>query len=234
MPLYLQVKEMLKEKIESGILKPHEPVSSERELEEQYNISRMTARHALSDLEEEGLVYRKQGRGTFVTQPKVQQGIVDLTSFTEEMKSRRIKAGARVLDIEVFTDDDALASLLFASPSEQFVRIQRLRTGNGDPIALETSVLRRKFCPGIEDEDLTDRSLCKALEEKYSVYCHRAEQTLEAKLADEYEAKLLGIKEREPVLYLERVTFMEDGETAIEYVRYIYPGDRYKFFVELK
>ena len=66
------------------------------------------------------------------------------------------------------------------------------------------------------------------------MYCHRAEQTLEAKLADEYEANVLGIKEREPVLYMERITYIEDGETAIKHVRYTYPGDKYKFFVELK
>lgn len=234
LPLYLQLKNLLKEQIQSGILKPHDMLPSERELEERYDISRMTARHALTALEDENLVYRKQGRGTFVTEPKIKQGVLKLSSFTEEMKSKRIKAGAKVLRIKVFSGDDAIANKLDASVEEKLVMIQRLRTGNGDPIALETSVLRRKYCPGIENIDLNDQSLCKTLEDQYQVYCGLAKQTLQAKLADKYEASVLGICEGEPTMYLERVSFIEDGVTPIEYVRYTYPGDKYKFYVELK
>ncbi len=234
LPLYLQLKQLLKEQIEAGVLKPHDMLPSERELEDRYEISRMTARHALSALEDDGLVYRKQGRGTFVTEPKIKQGVLKLSSFTEEMKSKRIKAGAKVLDVKVLIDDECLSKKLDAGVKEKLVMIQRLRTGNGDPIALETSVLRRKFCPGIENIDLNDQSLCKTLEDQYQVYCGRAEQTLQAKLADDFEASVLGIIEGEPTMYMERVSFMEDGVTPIEFVRYTYPGDKYKFYVELK
>lgn len=234
LPLYVQLKRLLKEQIETGGLNPHDMLPSERELEEQHSISRMTARHALSALEDEGLVYRKQGRGTFVTEPKIKQGLLKLSSFTEEMRSKRIKAGAKVLNVKVFSDTGEISQKLEASPQEKLVMIRRLRTGNGDPVALEISVLRRKFCPGIENIDLTDQSLCKTLEDQYQVYCGRAEQTLQARLANEYEASILGISAGESTMYMERVSFMEDGLTPIEFVRYTYPGDKYKFYVELK
>lgn len=233
-PLYLQLTEMLKEQIVSGVLQPHDMLPSERELEQRYQISRMTARHALAALETEGLVYRKQGRGSFVTEPKIKQSVIKLTSFTEEMRSKRLKAGAKVLKIEVFSDDHELANKLEAALHEKFVLIQRLRTGNGKPIALETSILRRKFCPGIEHFDLNDQSLCKTLEQEYRVFCDHAEQTLEARRANAFEARVLGINEGEPVLYMERVTFIQQKATPIEFVRYTYPGDQYKFYVELE
>lgn len=234
LPLYYQLKELLREQIESGALKPNEPVPSERELEERYGISRMTARHALSQLEAEGFVYRKQGSGTFVAEPKIRQGLLRLTGFTEDMQSKGMKPGAKVLDMDVLPGDEELESKLGSSSDEQFVKVQRVRTADGKPMALETSFLRRKFCPGIEKIDLNDRSLYETLEEQYQIFLSRAEQTLEPKLADEYEARILGVDKGKPMLLMERTTFLEDGSTAIEYVRSVYRGDRYKFYVELK
>lgn len=233
LPLYYQLKELLREQIECGALKPNQPVPSERELGEKYNISRMTARHALSQLEAEGFVYRKQGKGTFVAEPKIRQGLLKLTSFTEDMQSKGMKPGAKVVDMDVLSEDEELESKLGASPGEQFVKIQRVRTADGKPMALETSFLRRKFCPGIEEMDLNNRSLYKILEEQYQIFFSRAEQTLEPKLADEYEAQILGVDKGKPMLLMERTTFLEDSSTAIEYVRSVYRGDRYKFYIEL-
>jgi GntR family transcriptional regulator len=233
LPIYYQLKEALREQIESGVLKPHERLPSERELEETYHISRMTARRALSELEVEGYVYRQQGRGSFVAEPKIRQGLLRLTSFTEDMHARGLVPGARVIDVEVLSGDEELARRLKAAPDEQFVKIQRVRLANGEPMSLETSFLRRKFCEGIEKIDFTDRSLYKMLRDRYGIYLSRAEQVLEVKLADEYEAEILGVKKGAPMWMMERLTYLEDERTAIEYVRSIYRGDRYKLYAEL-
>jgi len=231
-PVYYQLKEALKEQIESGVYKPHERLPSERELEEAYRISRMTARRALEELEAEGYIYRAQGRGSFVAEPKIRQGLLWLTSFTEDMKERGMCAGARVLEVRVLKDEK-VARRLKVDPDEEFVKLQRLRTADGEPMALEVSFLRRKLCPGLEEYDFNDRSLYKTLEE-FGLHLGRAEQTVEAKVADDFEAELLGVKPGTPLLSMERVTYLADGQTPIEYVRSLYRGDRYKLFVELK
>jgi len=233
LPIYYQLKEALKQQIESGALKPHERVPSERELEEAYHISRMTARRALEELEAEGYIYRAQGKGSFVAEPKIRQGLLWLTSFTEDMRERGMRAGARVLRAEVVSDE-RVARKLGIDSGEEFVMLQRLRTADGEPMALETSYLRRRFCPGLEGHDFTDRSLYSTLQEEYGLRLGRAEQAVEAKVADGFEAELLGVKPGAPMLSMERITYLDDGQTPIEYVRSIYRGDRYKLYVELK
>jgi len=233
LPIYYQLKEALKQQIESGALKPHDRMPSERELEEAYHISRMTARRALAELEAEGYIYRVQGKGSFVAEPKVRQGLLWLTSFTEDTRGRGMRAGAKVLRAEV-VKDERVARRLGLDPAEEFVMLQRLRLADGKPMALETSYLRRHFCPGLEKYDFTDRSLYRTLQEEYGLRLGRAEQTVEAKVADEFEAELLGVKPGTPMLSMERITYLDDGQTPIEFVRSVYRGDRYKLYVELK
>lgn len=234
LPIYYQVKEILKEKIESGFFKAHEALPSERELGEKYDISRMTARRALTELESEGYVYREQGKGSFVAEPKLRQALSKLTGFTEDMQDRGLKPGAKVLDIKVIAGDEELAEKFSVPSDENFVRLQRVRLANGEPLAIETSHLRHKLCEGIEDIDFTDRSLYETLGKEYGIHLGRAEQTVEATLAGEFEAQVLGIKTGVPILSTERFTYLEDDKTIIEYARSAYRADRYKLYVELR
>src|SRR6056297_1948074 len=117
-PLYYQLSEVLKTQIEEGNLEPHERLPSERELSEHYDVSRMTARKALSEIESEGYIYRSQGKGSFVAEPKLRQSLFELTSYTEDMKRRGLTPGAKVLNIEVIDNDEILADKLEASPEE--------------------------------------------------------------------------------------------------------------------
>ncbi|MFQ5796434.1 MAG: GntR family transcriptional regulator [Candidatus Bipolaricaulia bacterium] len=233
-PLYYQLKELLREKIENGEMNPHERVPSETELTQMFNISRMTSRHALIELENDGLVYREQGKGTFVAEPKLRQKLPKLTGFTEDMRVRGLKAGAKVLDVQVILGDKDLAIKLGASSDEEFVKIQRVRFADDVAMAVETVFLRRKFCEGIEKIDLNNRSLYETLRTEYGIRLGRAEQILEPTLADEYEAEILGIDVGKPLLFIEGTAFLEDGLTAIEYTCSAYRGDRYRFYVELE
>ncbi len=234
LPIYYQVKEILKERIESGSLKPHECLPSERELGQEYDISRMTARHALTELELEGYVYRQQGKGSFVAEPKLRQALLKLTGFTEDMKDRGLKPGAKVLDIKAITGDEELAEKFSAPTEENFVQLQRVRLANGEPLAIETSHLRHKLCEGIENIDFTNKSLYETMRKEYGIHLGRAEQTVEATLAGEFEAQVLGIKKGMPMLSTERITYLEDDKTVIEYARSTYRADRYKLYVELR
>jgi len=233
-PIYYQIKETLKEKIESGSMDPHERLPSERELEEEYGISRMTARRALTELESEGYAYREQGKGSFVAEPKLRQGLLQLTGFTEDMKSRRMKPGARVLEKRLIESDEELAKKLSMGPGEKVFKLQRVRLAEGEPLAIETTRLQYSLCKGIEEYDFSERSLYSTLRSSFNIELSRAEQSVEASLANEFEADNLLVDQGAPMLRTERTTFIGDEKTPIEYANSTYRGDRYRLFVELR
>ncbi len=232
-PLYYQLAEALKTKIEEGKLSPHERLPSERELSERYDVSRMTARKALSDIESEGYIYRRQGRGSFVAEPKLRQSLFELTSYTEDMQRRGLSPGAKVLTVETIEEDAILAEKLGASEDESFVKVQRVRLADDEPMALETSHLRRKYCEGIEELDFKNRSLYITLKQEFGIRLTTAEQWVEATLADEFQSKQLQVKEGSPMLSTARTTYMARGNEIIEFAKAVYRGDKYRLFVEL-
>src|SRR5690349_24938010 len=105
LPRYYQLKEIIRERIMAGEWEPGALIPSERELCEQYGISRMTARQSITELVNEGYLYREQGKGTFVAQPKITQSLTTLTSFTEDMKARAQRPITRVLSREMYPAD---------------------------------------------------------------------------------------------------------------------------------
>lgn len=234
LPIYYQLKEKLKEEIEEGHFQAHERLPSERELENSYGISRMTARRALSELEMEGYVYREQGKGSFVAEPKFRQALLRLTGFTEDMHSRGLKPGSEVLDSTMIQGDSELREKLEANPEENFFRLQRIRLAEGEPLAIETAVIRYKLCPGIEEIDFNNRSLYETLQKQFSLNLSSANQTVEATLADEFEAETLEVQTGAPMLATERTTYLSDSHQPIEFTRSVYRGDRYRLFVELE
>lgn len=114
-PIYYQIMEQLKSQIKNGELQPDAPLPSEREYSEQFGISRMTVRQALSNLVNEGFLYRQKGRGTFVSRPKMEQTLQGLTSFTEDMKSRGMVPSSKLVDYELIDSTAELAGILIAN-----------------------------------------------------------------------------------------------------------------------
>jgi len=230
-PLYYQLKGIFRSWIVSGKFDSDKRFPSENELQEQYNVSRMTIRRALSELVNEGFLVREQGRGSFVVQQRVQDQLRQLTSFTEDMQLRGLVTASKVLSFQVVVDGE-VAQKMDISEHEELVRLERVRLVEEEPIALQTAFVRHHFCPGLAESGLVEGSLYKTLEGSYGLRLGRALQTLEAKPADEYEARLLQIEKGYPVLALERLTYLHNGG-AIEFVRSTYRGDQYRFTVEL-
>src|SRR5579864_9174162 len=141
LPLYYQLKEVLKQQIISGHLAPHTAIPSEPELVTQYRVSRATVRQALSELVHEGLLYRQHGKGTFVCEPRIQQPISELTSFTEEMRHLGKRPGGIVLVSELVRGSQTIRERLRLADAEQAIRLERLRSANGTPIAHQTTFL---------------------------------------------------------------------------------------------
>src|SRR2546430_3827104 len=139
LPRYYQLKEIMREKISSGEWQPGDLIPSERELGEQYGISRMTARQAITELVNEGLFYREQGKGTFVSRHKITQQLIRLTGFTEDIKARGQRPCTKVISAQMFAADETTAEKLRIDPGTLIFRLQRLRLADDEPLAIELS-----------------------------------------------------------------------------------------------
>lgn len=229
-PLYHQLTENLRALIEDS-LKPDEKLPSENDLIVQYNVSRNTVRMALDALTKQGLIYRIQGKGSYVAPERMRYGLVYLTGFTEEMRRRGLNPSSRILSFERRpANAKEMKKLELSQPKDVFV-IERLRMANEKPMALSISCIPTTFCENLDQEDLSRGSLYSLLEDRLGYKISHADETLKPTLASEYEAEVLEIKVNSPLLLVEGITRLEGG-TPVEYFKLIYRGDKYEFSVQ--
>jgi GntR family transcriptional regulator len=232
-PYYIQLVDILKERIRHNDLKPGDQLPGEFELCEQFGISRTVVRQALQELEKEGLIQRRKGKGTFVAPPKIDENLVQkLTGFYQDMTSRGQAPRTRVLRFEVIPASPKVADLLELAAGQNVFVIERLRSVNDDPIVLVTTYLPYHLCPDLERFDLSDQSLYAILEREFGLQISRGRRTIEAVSSNEREAELLGIAQGAPLILLDSVTYLANG-TPIEYYHAVHRGDRSRFVVEL-
>lgn len=228
-PLYEQIKEYILLNIQSGAFPPDGKIPSEREMSEQFGVSRMTVTKAIQDLVREGLLYSQVGKGTFVSGRLIDQQLESLTSFTEEMSKRGQHPASRVLKAVVLPASEEIAPHLDILPGVEVAMLKRVRLADEQPIALETCYLLAGMCPGILDKhDFARESLYSVLRTEYNLLMAYAEQTIEARQSTETEAEALEMETGCPILHITRITYNE-ADRPIEYVRSAYRGDRYKF-----
>lgn len=230
-PLYLQLSENLRQRIEGDDLEPGSRLPSENELVARYGVSRNTARQAINALIAQGLVYRLQGRGTFVAQKRLRYGVAGLTSFSEEMRKRGMQARSQILRQIREEPPAKVAHLLQLLPSEEVFMIERLRLANDEPMALNISYVPVGMCPDLDQQDLENGSLYDLFEQHYGFRLGYAEQVLKPATATEYEAEILHTGVGYPLLVAEGVTYLEN-QVPVEVTRLMYRGDRYEFVVQ--
>jgi len=233
-PKYYQLANILRENIEDGLYREQDAIPSERQLEKIYKLSRPTIRQAIELLVRQGYLYRIHGKGTFVSPPKLQKGMLELTSFSEDMRSRGLKPGQRILEFgEVKPDKKVSHQLGITNASQLVLRIKRLRFGDEEPIGVQDSYLCLPEGETIIRKDMEEKgSIYAILQDEFGIYPTEADETLEVTLANPEEARLLQIPEGSPLLLNERTLWSQDRE-AIEFVKILYRGDRYKYFVRL-
>jgi len=231
-PMYYQIMSQLREKISAGEYAINDALPPERELVETYQVSRMTIRQAILELVNEGILVRRKGIGTFVAPPKLEQPLSSLTSFTEDMAQRGMKADSRIISFKEMLPDPTIRKMLELSADDTVFECVRLRLADEEPMALETTTLLASICPGLRAEALEHQSLYKLLAEQWDVQLDYATQSLEPILAPPYEASLLHVAPGSPLLLMHRITYDQNGR-AFEHVKSLYRGDRYKFVTEL-
>lgn len=231
-PIYIQIEEQLKQQIQQGDFSVGTSIPSERELSERFAVSRMTVRQSITNLVNDGLLYREKGRGTFVASPKVEQPLNGLTSFTEDMESRGMVPSSKLIGFEILDPEMDVAHELQLELGEQVYFVKRIRFAGDKPMAIERTFLPVKRFPNLTEESFGG-SLYAAIENKQQLKISHATQRMEAGLVKKDDADLLQIKPPAAILMIERISFLE-GDLPFEVVRSTYRADRYKFTTEIQ
>ncbi len=230
-PLYLQLKEILKERIEKH-MSPGDVIPIEIEIEKEFGVSRMTVRKAIDELVDEGLVVKQQGRGTFVQQPKITQDVGTIFSWTEEMRNKGKSTETRDLEIREVTPSRKLAEALRLGKNERIVCLKRIRYTEGEPLAIMINYLRLNYVPGLLDNGLQSESLYEDLEQIYHIKLVEADETISAREATDLEALTLQIPPGSAVLHIMRTSYLANG-IPVEVVDMTARADRYQYFAKL-
>lgn len=226
-PLYQQLARNLRSHIADGSLKEGNTLPSERALTAMTGMSRITVRKGIDELIREGLLFRKQGSGTFVAK-RIEAAVSELSGFSDDARSRG-ESPAVIWMIRTYalpTDEEATA--LGLASTAQVARLGRVRLSGGEPLAIEHAVVPAEFLP---DLDGLDESLYAALKAN-GVRPVSGTQRIRAALATPTEAGILCIAENSEILRIERLSKAADGR-ILEFTRSAYRGDRYDFVSQL-
>lgn len=232
-PIYVQIKEDIKHKINAGEFGAAELLPSEREMCTTYGASRMTVRQAINELQNEGYLYRIQGKGTFVSSAKVEQQLSGLSSFSEDMERLGYKPGSRIVAFKSLQADALLAEKLHVAQGDPVLMLKRLRTADAQNMAIETAYLNARLVTGIEMDDSDHFSLYHYLKHTLKIPLLRSVETIQSTMITGKSAQLLQVPENMLGLLIERITYTE-RDLPVEYVISQYRGDLYKFVIEMK
>lgn len=231
-PLYHQLKEIMKEKIEAGEWVPGDKIPSENELRTQFDVSRNTAQKAIEDLVQDGRLRRIQGKGTFVSKPKFEQSLSGFYSFSRVMKNKGMNPQDEILSINEKLAKPSVAKKLQIDEDDPVIELRRLRCANDEPIILETSHMPKAMVPVLSAEQLEDTSLYDYLQEAFDVIVTSAKESFEPVLVRDYESDYLQVARGSPALLLDRIAY-SPKEQPVEFCRSIVRGDRCRFYTEL-
>ncbi len=227
-PLYLQLQKVLRDAIDGHVVKADEAIPTERDLAEEFDVSRITVRKAIDGLVSDGLVARRRGAGTFVTRPRVEKSFSKLTSFSQDMISRGRRPYSEWVSKTAGTVTPEEALSLGLSPGSLVYRFHRIRYADDTSMALEYATIPAYCLPSVE---VVGDSLYAALE-AHDHLPVRALQRLRAIAFTPEQAEVLGIEPGAPGLFIERRGFLSDGRTA-EFTQSYYRGDAYDVVAEL-
>jgi len=229
-PLYHQLAEELRKQIESGEWPLHTLIPSETQLCKKYGVSRGTVRQALIELMRDGLIYRKQGQGTFVAKLRVIQPVSRFYSFAQDMMEKGLEPSLKLIQSEIIYPNAAIRKALELIEEKKVYKIVRARLANGEPVLLDISYLIEELFPGLEKEDLATTPLYDLIIRKYKVRISRARETFEPILVDKFEAKQLNISVGSLALLVKRTVYTEDR--PFEFRRTVVRGDKCTYSIE--
>ncbi len=226
-PLYVQIERDIEISVATSQLNPGDTIPGEIEMARRYGVSRVTVAQAIKELVAAGLLYRLQGKGTFVSHHTIERTESNITSFFYEMVESGHKPRAEVAT-EVCQPDAETAHLLRLEPAELVIITRRLRYVDNEPLAYQINTTRHSLCPGLADEDFSTQSFQYILEMKYNLRLVELEESLTCIAPDKNLADILQIPTTIPVLVATRMLYGAKG-MIIGMAKTHYRGDRYNY-----
>lgn len=230
-PLYSQLMDILISKIENK-MEENEKIPSEREICEIYDVSRTTVRQAISELEREGYIYRKHGKGTFVSSQKVNQNLEGFYSFTEEMKKLGKVPSSKVLKFEILTSSNDIINKMKLNQGDMVYKFTRLRLADEEPMMLDTTYVPYNIFPGITKDNLNTTALYDIFKDSFNQRVEYAEEMFLPVLTSDIEAKYINVEVGSPSLKITRYAFNK-YDKIIEYTVSLARGDKFNYHLKL-
>ena len=227
-PAYRRIQNAILKRIQNEQLKPGDAVESERELAKIHGVSLMTARHALTVLEREGMVQRRRGAGTFVAPPKIHFN--KLMGFTELMAGRNLSANSKVLSFSQVENEQEVAARLALPEGSRLSKVERLRLGADEPFCLETCYLPAEEFAGLTRAALSRGSLFSILLRDYGIQLAYADEEVDATAADAITARLLKVPRGHPLLRIRQAIYSTKGKATL-FAMGLYRSDRYNLMI---
>jgi GntR family transcriptional regulator len=231
-PLYIQIEEDIRRRIETGEWLAGTRLPSEQQLCDLYRVSRITVRQAVRNLADRGVLALSRGRGTFVRDMTLTAGARGLTSFTQEMQLLGRRGGSRVLSLGLAAAEERVARELKIPVGRTIVILRRLRLADGQPLGLQTAHLPADLVPGLETLDFSRGSLYDVLREHYGLVPREAVETFRVERVSGEEAELLDLRRGECAFAVSRITSGEDG--PFEFTSSIMSGRDYQVRLVLR
>ncbi len=226
-PLYRQIQQRLLEQIQSGELRQGEPLPSIQRIAALMGVSQMTVRQAVKSLCDLGVIYSRQGKGTFISGIKMERDFRQVLSFTEEMKVRGATPHSEVLSFQIQMPNQETREALGLGDKDKVFCLRRVRYADSLPMGVETSCLPVHLCPNLMETYDPATSLYEELAEQYGIQVTVTDEVIEVGKASAEEARLLQIVPKSPIFLFTRVSYLENGMPA-EHVKSSYQGDRYR------
>lgn len=232
-PRHSQISQWLRDQIEKGNFKPEEKLPSENELAKKFDVSRVTIRRALQSLESDSTIYRCQGLGSFVSDKRTPHNLVRLTDFNEDMEKAGLKAASEVRKFITIDSPDWLAEILNIETGQKVIQIDRLRKGDGEPVAYDITWLPMLYGQLLDREKLTEKTIYQTLEDEYDIQIIRGCYRISAEIPDDIIAKELNLEEGAAILLIDRTSFTI-GEKPVYYQKRYYRSDRVMYEMTLE
>jgi GntR family transcriptional regulator len=230
-PYYLQIYNILKDRIDKGVYEANSQLPSENELVAEFDVTRVTIRNAVKKLKDEGRIYTVKAKGSYINGPKIEQSLFNFYSFGRNYTNFNIESVVVSIAEEVASED--LRGKLYLDEGDIVTVIVRIRKLEGTPVIVETSYIPKKIAPGIGGLNLGKLSIYNILENEYNKKIAYAREYLDPSVTDEYYSKLLKVRKGTPVFITERITYTID-EKPIEYRISTIRSDKFRFSVELR
>ncbi len=231
-PLYYQLASLLREKIIAGRYAAGDRIPTEAVLVEEYGLSRITVRQALRSLQEEGLIRREPGRGTFVTDQQPVAGRLALDSGIDDLISMGFATSVILLDISDITATPEDVARLKVEPGAPLTQVSRVRYYHKEPYSFIINHLPAETGGRLNAKYLRRGSMLRFLEEQLGIPLRDAEQSVRATLADAKLAHWLQTRIGAPLLFVDRVVRTDEERPVMRTLTY-YRSDIYSFTAHL-